>query len=82
MLLLASQYYIFLTLDIILFYCATYFISLAPWSVGSTEPRTGLRPIIIDGSNVAMSHGRSNVFSVKGIQIVVGYFRLDLGRCQ
>ncbi len=62
------------------FYFAPLTISLAPCSVGSTEPRTGLRPIIIDGSNVAMSHGRSNLFSVKGIQIVVGYFRQDLGR--
>ena len=32
------------------------------------------RPIVIDGSNVAMSHGNNKVFSVKGIEIVVRYF--------
>ena len=34
----------------------------------------GLRPIVIDGSNVAMNHGERKVFSVKGIEIVVRYF--------
>ena len=29
---------------------------------------------MIDGSNVAMSHGNNKVFSVKGIEIVVRYF--------
>jgi len=29
---------------------------------------------VIDGSNVAMSHGNNKVFSVKGIEIVVRYF--------
>ncbi|XP_076445043.1 uncharacterized protein LOC143282983 [Babylonia areolata] len=33
-----------------------------------------LRHIIIDGSNVAMSHGK-NVFSCRGIQLVVDWFR-------
>ncbi len=80
-LLFASQYYIFNTCYHYFILRPTPFPLLPACSVGSTEPRTGLRPIIIDGSNVAMSHGRSNVFSVKGIQIVVGYFRLDLGRC-
>ncbi len=45
------------------------------YSVGSSEPRTGLRPIVIDGSNVAMGHGRGQTFSVKGIQLVMEYFR-------
>ncbi|XP_067650737.1 NEDD4-binding protein 1-like [Haliotis asinina] len=37
-----------------------------------------LRYIVIDGSNVAMFHGNSKVFSCKGIQIAVDYF-LDRG---
>lgn len=37
-----------------------------------------LRPIVIDGSNVAMSHGNKEYFSCKGIQIAVQYF-LDRG---
>jgi ribonuclease ZC3H12 len=45
--------------------------------VGSnSHPRSGLRPVVIDGSNVAMSHGRHmNVFSVKGIKMVVEFFK-------
>lgn len=34
-----------------------------------------LRPIVIDGSNVAMRHGSGQVFSCRGIQIVVDYFK-------
>lgn len=35
-----------------------------------------LRHIVIDGSNVAMSHGGNNkVYSCKGIQLAVDYFR-------
>lgn len=34
-----------------------------------------LRPIVIDGSNVAMSHGKKKVFSCKGILLAVNYFR-------
>ncbi|XP_041463320.1 uncharacterized protein LOC121414270 isoform X1 [Lytechinus variegatus] len=34
------------------------------------------RPIIIDGSNVAMSYGNSNVFNCKGIHTVVMWFLL------
>ena len=39
------------------------------------EPRTGLRPIVIDGSNVAMAHGKNKVFSAKGIKIVADHFK-------
>ncbi|XP_033120514.1 probable ribonuclease ZC3H12D isoform X2 [Anneissia japonica] len=34
-----------------------------------------LRPIIIDGSNVAMSFGRKEVFECRGIKIVVDWFK-------
>ncbi|KAI1885130.1 hypothetical protein AGOR_G00217020 [Albula goreensis] len=33
-----------------------------------------LRPIVIDGSNVAMSHGNGEVFSCRGIQLAVDWF--------
>ena len=33
-----------------------------------------LRPIVIDGSNVAMAHGQNKVFSSKGIAMVVDHF--------
>ncbi|KAM9805758.1 ribonuclease ZC3H12A [Syngnathus typhle] len=36
--------------------------------------RSHLRPIVIDGSNVAMSHGNSEVFSCRGIQLAVNFF--------
>ncbi|KAE8289068.1 Endoribonuclease ZC3H12A [Larimichthys crocea] len=39
---------------------------------------TELRPIVIDGSNVAMSHGNKEVFSCRGIQLAVNFF-LDRG---
>ncbi|KAI3361224.1 hypothetical protein L3Q82_013420, partial [Scortum barcoo] len=42
----------------------------------NTDPE--LRPIVIDGSNVAMSHGNKEVFSCRGIQLAVNYF-LDRG---
>lgn len=34
-----------------------------------------LRHIVIDGSNVAMSHGNKQVFSCSGIRLAVDYFR-------
>ncbi|KAL1417799.1 hypothetical protein MTO96_026508 [Rhipicephalus appendiculatus] len=34
-----------------------------------------LRPIVIDGSNVAMSHGNKEVFSCRGIKLAVDWFR-------
>ncbi|MFT7802937.1 putative ribonuclease ZC3H12D [Arapaima gigas] len=34
----------------------------------------GLRPVVIDGSNVAMSHGNKQVFSCRGLQLAVNWF--------
>lgn len=36
---------------------------------------TALRPIVIDGSNVAMSHGNKEIFSCRGIKICVDWFK-------
>ncbi|XP_061558067.1 probable ribonuclease ZC3H12B isoform X1 [Phycodurus eques] len=41
----------------------------------SVDPFDNLRPIVIDGSNVAMSHGNKEVFSCRGIQLAVEWFR-------
>ncbi|XP_060114946.1 probable ribonuclease ZC3H12D [Heteronotia binoei] len=41
----------------------------------ASHPATDLRPIVIDGSNVAMSHGNKEVFSCMGIQLVVDWFK-------
>ncbi|XP_056153819.1 ribonuclease ZC3H12A isoform X2 [Lampris incognitus] len=40
----------------------------------ATEDEDALRPIVIDGSNVAMSHGNKEVFSCLGIQLAVNFF--------
>ncbi|XP_060937150.1 endoribonuclease ZC3H12A [Limanda limanda] len=57
------------------------------WALGSKiqtqlghqkNTETELRPIVIDGSNVAMSHGNKEVFSCRGIQLAVNFF-LDRG---
>ncbi|XP_045522941.1 probable ribonuclease ZC3H12D isoform X1 [Pieris brassicae] len=37
--------------------------------------RSPLRHIVIDGSNVAMSHGNMEIFSCRGIEICVDWFR-------
>ncbi|TDG44398.1 hypothetical protein AWZ03_009201 [Drosophila navojoa] len=42
--------------------------------VESNAPVTHKRSIIIDGSNVAFGHGRSNIFSSEGIKYCVEYF--------
>ncbi|XP_071769263.2 endoribonuclease ZC3H12A [Centroberyx gerrardi] len=42
------------------------------------DTEAGLKPIVIDGSNVAMSHGNKEVFSCRGIQLAVNFF-LDRG---
>uniref|UniRef100_A0ABM5G1S5 Probable ribonuclease ZC3H12D isoform X1 n=2 Tax=Pogona vitticeps TaxID=103695 RepID=A0ABM5G1S5_9SAUR len=39
------------------------------------DPTSNLRPIVIDGSNIAMSHGNKEVFSCLGIQLVVDWFK-------
>lgn len=36
---------------------------------------TGLRPIVIDGSNLAMAHGNKETFSCRGIKLAVDWFR-------
>ncbi|CAH0759760.1 unnamed protein product [Diatraea saccharalis] len=38
------------------------------------QKQSGLRMIVIDGSNVAMEHGNGRVFSVKGLKICIDYF--------
>ncbi|KAJ8289260.1 hypothetical protein COCON_G00019190 [Conger conger] len=54
--------------------------SLPPPPPPDQEPAgdEALKPIVIDGSNVAMSHGNKEVFSCQGIQLAVKYF-LDRG---
>uniref|UniRef100_A0A672HXD3 Zinc finger CCCH-type containing 12A n=1 Tax=Salarias fasciatus TaxID=181472 RepID=A0A672HXD3_SALFA len=42
------------------------------------EDKENLRPVVLDGSNVAMSHGNKEVFSCQGIQLAVDWF-LDRG---
>ncbi|KAJ1075485.1 hypothetical protein K5549_009629 [Capra hircus] len=39
-----------------------------------TDDGENLRPIVIDGSNVAMSHGNKEVFSCRGIKLAVDWF--------
>ncbi|KAB0398140.1 hypothetical protein E2I00_006650 [Balaenoptera physalus] len=44
--------------------------------LGELEDKEGsdLRPVVIDGSNVAMSHGNKEVFSCRGILLAVNWF--------
>ncbi|XP_010215210.1 PREDICTED: probable ribonuclease ZC3H12D [Tinamus guttatus] len=47
-----------------------------PWLHEDGDDSSGhLRPIVIDGSNVAMSHGNKEVFSCWGIRLAVDWFR-------
>ncbi|XP_038616587.1 probable ribonuclease ZC3H12D [Tachyglossus aculeatus] len=39
------------------------------------DTTASLRPIVIDGSNVAMSHGNKEAFSCRGIQLAVDWFK-------
>ncbi|KAM4693327.1 putative ribonuclease ZC3H12D [Discoglossus pictus] len=41
----------------------------------SSSPSSNLRAIVIDGSNVAMSHGHKEQFSCRGIQLAVDWFK-------
>lgn len=41
----------------------------------TTFEEKGLRPIVIDGPNIAMLHGLHSRFSVKGIELVINYFK-------
>ena len=36
---------------------------------------SSLRSVVIDGSNVAMSHGNNEIFSCRGIKICVDWFK-------
>ena len=49
----------------------------AAGAVSSHPPLTPivLRHIVIDGSNLAMSHGNNKTFSCRGIQLAVDYFK-------
>ncbi|KAK1902415.1 putative ribonuclease ZC3H12C [Dissostichus eleginoides] len=38
------------------------------------DDKDNLRPVVVDGSNVAMSHGNKEVFSCQGIQLAVDWF--------
>ncbi|XP_068602713.1 probable ribonuclease ZC3H12C [Brachionichthys hirsutus] len=44
------------------------------------DDKENLRPVVVDGSNVAMSHGNKEVFSCQGIQLAVDWF-LERGHC-
>ncbi|KFO72893.1 putative ribonuclease ZC3H12C, partial [Cuculus canorus] len=48
--------------------------SESPLQEDVTEDGDSLRPIVIDGSNVAMSHGNKEVFSCRGIKLAVDWF--------
>ncbi|KAK2856627.1 hypothetical protein Q5P01_005362 [Channa striata] len=45
-----------------------------PRTRADREPAADFRPVVIDGSNVAMSHGDKKVFSCRGLQLAVNWF--------
>uniref|UniRef100_A0A663FHF0 Zinc finger CCCH-type containing 12A n=1 Tax=Aquila chrysaetos chrysaetos TaxID=223781 RepID=A0A663FHF0_AQUCH len=47
---------------------------LVPRGGGRQQDPRNLKPIVIDGSNVAMSHGNKEVFSCRGILLAVQWF--------
>ncbi|XP_068432069.1 ribonuclease ZC3H12A [Clinocottus analis] len=49
-------------------------VSCPPGREEGGEDEDALRPVVIDGSNVAMSHGNKEVFSCLGIQLAVNFF--------
>lgn len=49
--------------------------SYVPASSSSNNNNGTLRHIVIDGSNVALSHGNNTIFSCRGIRICVDWFR-------
>jgi len=59
-----------------------FHVPLGPTILSPSLPRSGLRPIVIDGFNVAMSHGRAlakggrTKFSGRGIEMCVEFFKL------
>lgn len=46
----------------------------SPCPSDSLGDQDNLRPVVLDGSNVAMSHGNKEVFSCQGIQLAVDWF--------
>lgn len=44
-------------------------------TTSTSASEESLRPIVIDGSNVAMSHGNKEVFSCRGIRLCVDWFK-------
>lgn len=48
--------------------------TLEPSSLEEDKEVSDLRPVVIDGSNVAMSHGNKEVFSCRGILLAVNWF--------
>ncbi|XP_019582106.1 endoribonuclease ZC3H12A [Rhinolophus sinicus] len=47
---------------------------LEPSTPKEDKESSDLRPVVIDGSNVAMSHGNKEVFSCRGILLAVNWF--------
>ncbi|XP_036112947.1 endoribonuclease ZC3H12A [Molossus molossus] len=48
--------------------------TLEPSPIEEDKEGSDLRPVVIDGSNVAMSHGNKEVFSCRGILLAVNWF--------